>query len=175
MYTIVEVGPSDTPAFLYSREVRNKLYAGATYVGVDLNTQQLERELSRRRMHNNQMYAVTGDIRNIPLCDSVADEIWLLNVLGGNLKGWMEPDFHIYLTEIGRILKPSGTIFIGELLHRVREISWLMEEDYKPYGLVEQTYSGETLQTFVTQHGIRSGIVLKDTLPFFIALTRITP
>lgn len=101
----------------------------------------------------------------------------MLHVLGGNLKTKpnVMPGGVRHFTELTRILKPHGNLIIGECLSRIRDVNWLLEENYDAYGLSKQIYLGETLKEFIDKYGIRfDSIINKVFQPFFITLTKST-
>ncbi len=174
---IVEFGVSSTPVFRYSEDVGKKIESGATYVGFDINRKYIG-TISREE----GISIALGDMGKIPLMDNIADEIWVLNVFGGDFVNIPEkmPDGSIAYTlgvgrhfrEMTRILKPGGKIYIGEWRPRISDSSWMKNDDYSEYGLSKKVYEGEALQEFVEQHGFRFGHIWKDTPPFFIELTK---
>lgn len=161
----------------YSRRVEQDLKNGATYIGIDIRFDNLD-----RIAHLPQAFAVNGDFGKIPLRDSVADEIWVANVFGGDLLNVPErlpngtfvytPGLDKYFKEMARILKPGGSIYIAEWIPRIHDPEWLMDEDFQAYGLSKKVYKEANLKEFVFVHGWIFGITWKDTPPFFLALTK---
>lgn len=174
---IVEFGPGYCPAFHYSEHVKARLHAGVNYVGIDISRKDIK-EIKRRERVN----LVVGDLGKIPLRDNTADELWLLNVFSGRLVNSPTrlPDgtsitalgTRKFFEEMVRVLKPNGTIIIGEWAPRIDKIDWIREANYEQYGLTKQAYEGETVQDFASLHGIRFGIIRKDTPPFFVVLSK---
>jgi len=174
---IVEFGPGYCPAFHYSEHVEERLDAGANYVGIDISRNDIK-TIARRDGVN----LVVGDLGKIPLQDNTADELWLLNVFSGRLvnsptrlpDGTSRTILGVtrFFEEMVRVLKPNGTIIIGEWAPRIGKIDWIHEANYEQYGLTKQVYEGETLQDFASLHGIRYGIIREDTPPFFVVLSK---
>lgn len=184
--TIVEVGPSYFSILSLSEVTRNKVKTGAVYIGIDLNQEDLL-ELRKRevRRSGGKICPLVGDLGAIPLQDNTADEVWIVNVLGGTLVnkpivlpnntkkyelGWGR-----YFTELSRILKPNGELFIGEWAPRIRDTKWLMDENYNDFGLSKHNYEGRALEDFTGQYGISLDVISgwdRRNPPFFIALTK---
>ena len=174
---IVEFGPGYSPVFKRSREVEERLDAGANYVGVDVSRGDIA-TIARR----DGVSLVVGDLGKIPLKDRTADELWLLNVFSGRLinNPTRLPDGRSitvlgtrrFFEEMVRVLKPNGAIIIGEWAPRIGKIDWIREANYEQYGLAKQVYEGEALQDFTSLHGIRFGITWEDTPPFFVVLSK---
>lgn len=174
---IVEFGPGYTPAFHYSEQVEERLDAGANYIGIDVSRNDIK-EIKRREGVN----LVVGDLGKIPLKDNTADELWLLNVFSGRLvsnptrlpdgKSITVLGIRRFFEEMVRVLKPNGTIIIGEWAPRIGKIDWIREADYEQYGLSKLVYEGETLQDFANLQGIPIDIIRDDTPPFFVVLSK---
>lgn len=75
---IVEVGPSMVPAYVISREIRDKIERGASYIAIDYDDKKLE-TVKREEISK----AIAGDLGNLPIKNESVDEMWLLNVFGG--------------------------------------------------------------------------------------------
>ena len=131
---------------------------------------------------------MVGDLFSIPLQDEIADEVWLLNVFGSSVEDepitlpngalWHTLGFSLYFTELARILKPNANLIIGEWYPpREKKVDWLMESDYKSFGLSRHVYTERAFEQFASDYGIRFvlPISVSVTTPFFIVLTKTAP
>ncbi len=123
------------------------------------------------RRHAGQF--VCGNVTRIPLTDGIADEVWLMNVLGEDDKP-LEPELSQAFGELVRILKPEGKIIIGELYTPAR---WLLNYDFQKLRLQRQVFAGDGATSFIEEYGITAWITrhffipeIKD--PFFMTLSR---
>ncbi len=175
--TIVEIGPNCNPIYDNSGRIREALISGTRYIGIDIRPDDFKYINNEERSN----FAV-GDLKKLPIADAIADEVWLLNVLGGDFVNSPErlEDGGLRYTlgssgqfkEMVRVLKPGGIIYIGEWYTRLHEVDWIKEEEYGKYGLTKQIYEGDSLKDFLKQHKMSLSYIHKDTPPFFVALTK---
>ena len=184
-YTIVEIGPGYNPVFeLFRNETFENIGSGSRYIAVDCD----QNVLQRFRDHYGQKGgALEGDIRDIPLPDESADQVWLMNVFGGfQNRPKKLPDGTLQYTiglgwvfeELARIVRRNGVIYIGEIYPPCGNVSWLADEDFSDYGLEKIAHKGhDEVKSFMEKMGGRRAIIdsLKDAddyLPFFIELSK---
>lgn len=174
---IVEFGPSSNPIYEYSERIANKLELGTTYVGIDIKSKSF-----RDTSQEERGRFVLGDLRKIPLLDFVADEIWLMNVFGGDFTNSPERlsdgslrytlGISKYFQGMTRILKPGGTIYIGEWYPRIHKVDWIKEADYEEYGLTKEVYEGENVKAFLKEHEMSIEQIEEDIPSLFVVLTK---
>ena len=184
-YTIVEIGPSINPVFeLFRNETFENIRNGSTYIAVDCDP----KELQKFKDHYGQKgRTLEGDLKDIPLPEESADQVWLMNVFGGFQNTPKKlPDGTLQYTlglggvfeELARIVRRNGVIYVGEIYPPCGNVSWLADEDYSEYGLGKKAHKGyDEVRSFMEKMGGRRALVdsLKeddDYLPFFLELVK---
>ncbi|WP_164670923.1 class I SAM-dependent methyltransferase [Virgibacillus doumboii] len=85
-----------------------KLYkSGYNVTGMDISQEMIMR--AKKRVHNDEINFLQGDVGNLPFADNSMDGIMAINVLE-----WTEFPAQV-LTELYRVLKIDGTLCIGLL------------------------------------------------------------
>jgi hypothetical protein len=80
-HTIVEIGSSYNPVFeLFRNETFENIGSGSTYIAVDCDPKALQ---EFRNRYGQKGRTLEGDLRDIPLPEESADQVWLMNVFGG--------------------------------------------------------------------------------------------
>lgn|SRR5215211_5624953 len=105
--TILEVGPGTG---YYTLSVAERLgNTGALHI-FDLQQEMLDHTLRRAGAAGiSNLRARRGDARSLPYADEMFDAAYLVAVLGE------VPDQRAALSELRRVLKPSGRLVVGEL------------------------------------------------------------
>ena len=101
---ILEIGPGTG---YYALDVAT---AAGTLDIFDIQREMLDHTMRRARERGlANILATEGDAQELPYPDSSFDKVYLVTVLGEI------PDQHKALQEIARVLKPGGTLVVGEL------------------------------------------------------------
>jgi SAM-dependent methyltransferase len=184
-YTIVEIGPSSNPVFrLFRNETFENIGSGSTYIAVDSNPKELQKF---RDSYGQKGNTLEGDLRDIPLPEESADQVWLMNVFGGfqNIPMKLSDGTLQYtlgpsglFEELARIVRRNGVIYVGEIYPPMGDVSWLADEDFSGYGLEKRAHkSYDEVRPFMEKMGARTALVdslKKDNkyLLFFLELTK---
>lgn len=131
---ILEVGPFGTPIYRSSKVVADEIERGALYIGIDKDRQYLLSVL---------YHSVVGNLTNLPVMDSSADEVWLMNVFGTIATSI---DANSYFNELARIIKPNGSIYVGELFTPAK---WVTQIDFSNFGLERKFIRGRRALDFI--------------------------
>lgn len=171
-YVILDIGAGETPIYLRSEAVMEKIKNGARYVGLDVDREELRKGLDGRD-------SILGDFSRLPLKEDSADEIWIMNIFGGDLTrsdgslDYYRVDMGRYFDELIRVLRPRGVIHIGELYTPIRPVDWVVNTDYNSLGLEKGVYAGERTVEFLREHRMHpEGAIFGSDSPFFVTLRR---
>lgn len=182
---IVEIGQGVRPIYEYSGEVKRKLDAGATYVGIDLD--QPSATYVNIDRDKGCYFGLIGDLNRIPLVGGTASEIWIANVFSGAIRKKLHGGYYTlvnytnteeYFRELHRVLKPNGVVNFVEWLPRVFNIDWLHKTDYIKFGFAKKVFSGKSVHRFIDRYEIAPKAIalgescVDDTPPFFVTLTK---
>jgi ubiquinone/menaquinone biosynthesis C-methylase UbiE len=106
--TVLEVGPGNGR---YTVETARAVGEGGKVVAVDIQPSMIDRVLDRvRREGITNVEARTADVHDLPFADREFDAIYLLAVFNEI------PSPEKTLAEFHRVLKPSGTLALSEIL-----------------------------------------------------------
>lgn len=105
----VELGPSRIPVPAIGERAFNEKNV---YIGIDRNREALAEGREEMDRGNPNVHFLAGDVRELPVRDGTADEVFLGNILG-------DPGITLqrklqFMNEAKRILKPGGTIIVKE-------------------------------------------------------------
>jgi ubiquinone/menaquinone biosynthesis C-methylase UbiE len=104
---VLEVGPGTG---YYALPVAGWLEPGGRLDVLDVQQEMLDHTLRRAREEGiGNIFPTLADARSVPFADDSFDAAYLVTVLGEI------PDQGAALRELGRVVKPSGRIVIGEL------------------------------------------------------------
>ena len=118
--TIVEIG-ANYPIYemFEGNESMRKIKEGAPYIAINYNKEDL-----KTVKENKLGQAIVGDIKELPLKNNSADQIWLMNVFSDfqhilkkqpdGSKGYTMGLDDVF-KELARVVKPGGKIIIGEV------------------------------------------------------------
>jgi len=180
---IVEIGPNHLPVYrIFNEESIQAIGKDASYIAIDINQEELE-----KARIGDRGQGVIGDIRELPLADDSADQIWMMNVFGGfenrphhkDGKSVYNLGLNDVFKEMARVIKTKGKIYIGETYAPMRgNLEWMADEDYSEFGLEKEAYKGaEAVRNFLEKKGLNELLLsnLKDTeefKPFFMILQK---
>lgn len=163
-YRIVEVGPFDKPMVLASQEVQSKFHLGAAYIALD----PFPTHIAPAAGSIPNLYFVEGKLQALPLRREIADELWVFNVFGfgdgtlrenearfddgGNILQLLGRP-HDFLSELRRVVKPGGVVYIGETSGT--SAKWLKDFDMNAYSFEKKLYWGtDEVLAFFDEHRI---------------------
>lgn len=172
---ILEIGPGVVSAPTVSEEVFERLKNDELYIGIDYFAGQLPK-------HPKFGEYVAGDLIDLPIRSNSADQIWLMNVFGEGDHKWRSVDYDEwelrdrFLHELSRVLKPDGTVIIGE--YNTPAV-WLLDKDLKKFGFKKEVFLKEKVWEFIEKYRITNEWVIRcfgqlqmGAEPFFIALKK---
>lgn len=184
-YTIVEIGPSHNPVFsLFKNKNFENLGKSSRYVGIDCDPDALQ---EFREYYADKGEILHGDVRDIPLSDEFADQVWLMNVFGGfqSIPKKTSDGVITYpvgfwnaFPELARIVKSDGAIYIGEVYPPCGDVSWLVDEDFSRFGLEKTAHKGyDAVMSFAKTMGAQRALVdsidkTDKYLQFFLELRK---